>query len=172
MNPKWMASSVEFGPGMKLSAETRSRKCCRSSQLRRRTTSSSISATWAAGPPKAVNPSRVNSKATSRNRPRPFPASVLVSPTASAMLAVHTRRHARNKLDLRDPDLDLRDPEQLVRLEAQAPLRVGEAVPQRELGVPLAVGPVHGLEVEPPEVQAGKAFRRGVGLGEHELELV
>src|SRR5258706_6941702 len=69
-SPMWIASSVEFGPGMKLTADTMSRKCWRSSQRRRVTTSSSMSAICAAGPPNAVNPSFKKSRATSPSRAR------------------------------------------------------------------------------------------------------
>ncbi len=45
----------------------RSRNSSRVSHFRRRTTSSSIIAMWAAGPPNAVAPSRGNTSASSRN---------------------------------------------------------------------------------------------------------
>ncbi len=54
--PMWIASSVEFGPGIRLVAPSRSRNSSRVSQRRRRTTSSSIIAMCAAGPPNAVEP--------------------------------------------------------------------------------------------------------------------
>ena len=68
INPRWIAVSVEFGPGIKFTAARMSRKCCRSSHLRRDTSSSSIIATCTGGPPNAVNPRRVKNKITSRRR--------------------------------------------------------------------------------------------------------
>ena len=65
--PTWIAISVEFGPGMRFVAPTRSRKRSRLSQPRRRTTSSSIMAMWAAGPPKPRVPSFRKSRASSRS---------------------------------------------------------------------------------------------------------
>src|SRR5687767_4566800 len=50
-------------------AESRSRNVCRSIHFRRTTTSCSIIATCAAGPPKAVKPSLRNKRATSLTRP-------------------------------------------------------------------------------------------------------
>jgi hypothetical protein len=60
--------SVEFGPGIRLVAPTKSKKCWRLSQPRRVTTSSSIMPMCAAGPPNAVSPSRKNKTANSRSR--------------------------------------------------------------------------------------------------------
>src|SRR5579885_229606 len=53
-----MAISVELGPGMRLDAPSTSRKSARDTHPRRRTNSSSIIAICAAGPPKAIVPSR------------------------------------------------------------------------------------------------------------------
>src|SRR3990172_1796009 len=64
-----MAISVELGPGIRLVAPTRSRKCSRLIQRRLTTTSSSIMAMWAAGPPKAVKPRRRKSAASSFSPP-------------------------------------------------------------------------------------------------------
>src|SRR3990172_6003579 len=64
-NPRWIASSVELGPGIRLVAPTRSRNCESLSHLRRFTTSSCMMARWAAGPPKAVAPSLRKRQATS-----------------------------------------------------------------------------------------------------------
>ena len=55
--PRLIANCVEFGPGIRLIADNKSRKCRRSSQRRFSTNCRSISATCAAGPPNAVNPS-------------------------------------------------------------------------------------------------------------------
>ncbi len=68
--PRWIASSVELGPGIMFDAATRSRNSCWLTQPRRVTTSSCIIAMCAAGPPNAVNPSRVKNPATSRSRAR------------------------------------------------------------------------------------------------------
>src|SRR5216683_3874192 len=67
--PRWMAISVEFGPGIRLVAPRRSRNRSRVSHPRRRTTSSSSSAMCAAGPPNAVAPRRRKSSAISRSAP-------------------------------------------------------------------------------------------------------
>src|SRR5271166_6064784 len=67
--PMKIAASVELGPGMRLVAPRRSTNSAWVSQPRRRTTSSSIKAIWAAGPPKAVIPSLRNNRA---NSPRCF----------------------------------------------------------------------------------------------------
>src|SRR5262245_49416978 len=52
-----MAISVEFGPGIRFVAPSRSRNSSRESQRRRLTTSSSIIAMCAAGPPNEITPS-------------------------------------------------------------------------------------------------------------------
>ena len=65
--PTWIAISVEFGPGIRFVAPSRSRNSSRVSQPRRRTNSSSMSAMWAAGPPKLVAPSRRKTPATVRS---------------------------------------------------------------------------------------------------------
>ena len=61
----WIASSVEFGPGIRLVALTRSRNAASVSQPRRRTTCSRIIAMCAAGPPNDVAPRRKNKRASS-----------------------------------------------------------------------------------------------------------
>src|SRR2546425_4998221 len=63
--PRWIAISVEFGPGIRFVAPRRSMNCSSVSQRRRRTTSSRIIAMCAAGPPKAIVPSLRKSQATS-----------------------------------------------------------------------------------------------------------
>lgn len=65
--PTWIAISVEFGPGIRLVAPTKSRNSWSVSHLRRFTVSSCSMATWAAGPPKAVIPNLRNRAATSIN---------------------------------------------------------------------------------------------------------
>ena len=55
--PIWIANSVEFGPGMRWAAPSKSMKSSCFNHLRRSTTSSCIIATWAAGPPKPIVPS-------------------------------------------------------------------------------------------------------------------
>src|SRR4030067_1198616 len=62
-----MASSVEFGPGIRFVAPTRSRNSWSLSHFRRFTVSLCIMAIWAAGPPKAVMPNLRNNAATSVN---------------------------------------------------------------------------------------------------------
>src|SRR5579872_3230076 len=68
--PTWIAISVEFGPGMRLVAPRKSRNCSRVSHLRRETTSSSIIAMCAGGPPNATKPSFRKSRASSRREVR------------------------------------------------------------------------------------------------------
>ena len=63
--PMWIASSVEFGPGIRFVAPRKSRNSSRVSHPRRRTTSSSIIAMCAAGPPKPIVPSLRKSRARS-----------------------------------------------------------------------------------------------------------
>src|SRR5512134_1812188 len=60
-----MDISLELGPGIRLVAPSRSRKCCSSIQPRRATISWRIMAIWAAGPPNAVAPMRRNIAPTS-----------------------------------------------------------------------------------------------------------
>src|SRR5271157_3046542 len=89
--PMKIAASVELGPGMRLVAPRRSRNSARVSQPRRRTTSSSIKAIWAAGPPKAVMPSLRNSRA---NSPRCFhcPAAGGVASSSTVWSAIGALR--------------------------------------------------------------------------------
>ena len=61
----WIAISVEFGPGIKVVAPSRSRNSASVSHLRLTTTSSCMMPIWAAGPPNAVKPSLMNKAATS-----------------------------------------------------------------------------------------------------------
>src|SRR5450755_3662223 len=63
-----MTTSVEVGPGIRLAAPSRSMKSSRPIQRRRLTTSSSIMAMCAAGPPNAMRLRRVNTRATSARR--------------------------------------------------------------------------------------------------------
>src|SRR5579864_1402434 len=64
-NPMLMASSVEVGPGTRFAAPSMSRNCWCVTHCRLRTTSSSIIATCAAGPPKLIAPSRRKNVASS-----------------------------------------------------------------------------------------------------------
>ena len=73
-NPSAIATWVELGPGRRLQAPTRSRKCSRLIQARCSTASRSISAICAAGPPNAVSPRRIKK----RNNSASLPAVVLV----------------------------------------------------------------------------------------------
>src|SRR5688572_4561958 len=63
--PICMLISVLLGPGIRLVAPTRSRKCCDDIHCRFLTTSSCISAICAAGPPKPIVPNFRNSFAIS-----------------------------------------------------------------------------------------------------------
>src|SRR5215831_10832537 len=66
-NPVLMAISVEVGPGMRFAAPSMSRNCWRVTHCRLRTISLSISAIWAAGPPKLTAPSLRKREASSRS---------------------------------------------------------------------------------------------------------
>src|SRR3954471_16723547 len=61
----------------------------------------------------------------------------------------------------------LPDAQQLVRLEAEAPLRVGQAVGQGSFGIVarhLGISVIHRLKVERLEGESGKAFRLRIRL--------
>src|SRR6266498_1011041 len=85
-----MATSVEFGPGMRFVAPRRSRNCSRESHRRRCTTSSSMTAMCAAGPPKAVAPRRKNKSPNSlRDAPAVLPlVSIFYRQTSGSTLVV------------------------------------------------------------------------------------
>ena len=68
--PTSIASSVEFGPGMRLVTPTRSTSCCVGHPARRSTTSRRIRATCAAGPPKPMMPSVPKTTTSSASRGR------------------------------------------------------------------------------------------------------
>ena len=57
-------------------------------------------------------------------------------------------------------------------LQAEPPLRVGEAVLERELGVAREVGPVHRLQEEVVEVAASNVSGWAPGLREDQLQFV
>src|SRR5579871_820747 len=101
-----MASSVELGPGMRFDTPSRSRNRSELSQPRRRTTSLSMIAMCAAGPPKAVNPSRRKSRATSESVARGRGAGRGAHSTPSASIALQGRGDARVE---REPPRALRD---------------------------------------------------------------
>ena len=63
--PRCIAISVEFGPGIKWVAPSRSRNSSEVTHPRFRTVSDSINAMCAAGPPKAVAPKRRKRRTTS-----------------------------------------------------------------------------------------------------------
>lgn len=65
--PVLMASSVDVGPGMRFAAPSMSRNCWRVIHFRRWTTSDSIRAICAAGPPKLIVPNFRNKKESSSN---------------------------------------------------------------------------------------------------------
>ena len=64
----------------------------------------------------------------------------------------------------------LSDPDELVGLETELPLRVREAVLERELSVAGEVRAVHWLEVEVPEVVCFEALRWSIRLGIDKLQ--
>jgi hypothetical protein len=91
--PMWMASSVEFGPGMRLVAPLRSKNSWSPIHPRRVTTSWRIIATCAAGPPNATKPSFVKSRKSSRNSP--FSAAVRCDPSGFSPDSSHHLSYCR-----------------------------------------------------------------------------
>src|ERR1019366_9070405 len=67
--PMWIANSLELGPGIRLLAPSKSRNFSRESHFLRRTSSSSMTAMCAAGPPNAVVPSLRKKRASSASEP-------------------------------------------------------------------------------------------------------
>src|SRR5579863_4084246 len=61
---------------------------------------------------------------------------------------------------------------ELVGLEAQAELRVGEGEGDRQVGVALALGTVHRLHREAPEIKADEIERIEAWLRDHDLQFV
>src|SRR5207302_177282 len=66
----------------------------------------------------------------------------------------------------------LRDPQVLMRLQAQLPLRMGQAVLDGETGVLLALGPVHRLEQQVGEAEFLEQLRGRSLLRKYKLEIV
>src|SRR5262245_57321337 len=92
-----MANSVEFGPGIRLAAPSKSRNSSRVIHLRRRTTSSSIIAICAAGPPNAVVPSlRKSSASEERDVGRFLLSDMLLSLRFSASSALRSQFNAED----------------------------------------------------------------------------
>src|SRR5262249_5483570 len=86
--------SVELGPGIRFVAPSRSRNSASVSHLRRATTSSFIRAMCAAGPPKAVNPSRRKSGASSRTESAPeATCGCCMSSLSRCRLRIFEQRH-------------------------------------------------------------------------------
>jgi hypothetical protein len=65
----------------------------------------------------------------------------------------------------------LPEPERLVRLNAQTPLRVLKAVFDRRDRIPGYVRPIHGLEKKIIEVECLELLRHGAWLRKYELDL-
>src|SRR3954447_26245719 len=59
-----------------------------------------------------------------------------------------------------------------MRLQAQPPLRMVQAIPNRRFGIRNTVRSVHRLEIETVELERGVTLRRAVLLREYELQLV
>src|SRR5262245_27141458 len=72
----------------------------------------------------------------------------------------------------RRPAWESRDVQELVGLQAQPPLRVLQAVTNRQLRVPFHVRAVHRLQEEVAEVVPLELPRVRAGLGEDELQFV
>src|SRR6266545_3634141 len=66
----------------------------------------------------------------------------------------------------------LRNAEKLMRLQAESPARMRQAVRERRAGFGLARGPVHRLEEEMPEAERGVPLGLSSLLGVDQLELV
>lgn len=63
-------------------------------------------------------------------------------------------------------------PEQLVRLQAKPPPRIGKTVFHGLLSIGLYAGPAHGLEKEIFEIQMLEPFRLGAFLWKDKLQLI
>src|SRR5664279_2822688 len=83
-------------------------------------------------------------------------------------------RWAASKLNSRNISIGgpLGKTEQFMRLDTQPPARMLQAVPDRERGVPLAVGAIHRLQEEVREVERLEPLRRRGLLRVDQLELV
>src|SRR5204863_8891790 len=66
----------------------------------------------------------------------------------------------------------LSDAKRLMRLQAEPPLRMAQAILDRARRVLDHVRAVHRLQREPFEIEAGKDFRRRVGLRVDQLQLM
>src|SRR5580765_7385130 len=66
----------------------------------------------------------------------------------------------------------LRNAEKLMRLQAESPARMRQAIRERRARVGFARGPVHRLEEEMPEAERGIPLGLGALLWVHQLELV
>ena len=69
-------------------------------------------------------------------------------------------------------ELFLSDPEQLVRLQAQAPLRMLKTIAQGKLGILLLLRPIHRLQEKIPEVEPLEFHWIGSLLRIDQLQLV
>src|ERR1051325_6775621 len=67
---------------------------------------------------------------------------------------------------------ELSKTEQLVRLQAEPPLRVHETILNGALRVGDEVRPIHGLQEEVREIERLESLRQRRGLRKHELELI
>ena len=64
----------------------------------------------------------------------------------------------------------LRDPEQLMRLQAQSPPRVSKTILQRQLGIALPLRTIHWLQEKLLEIEVSKELRLHTGLGENKFQ--
>ena len=64
----------------------------------------------------------------------------------------------------------LRNPEQLMGLQAEPPPRVIKTVLQRQSGIDLSLGTVHRLQEKLLKIEVSKALRLGAGLGKDQFQ--
>ena len=64
----------------------------------------------------------------------------------------------------------LRNPEQLMRLQAKSPPRVSKTVLQRQLGIAFSLRTIHRLQEKLLEIEVSKELRLGTVLGKDELQ--
>ena len=64
----------------------------------------------------------------------------------------------------------LRNPEQLMRLQAESPTRVSKTVLQRQLGIALPLRAIHWLQEKLLKIEVSKALRLHSGLGKNKFQ--
>src|SRR5216683_167357 len=114
----------------------------------------------------------VHSTWVSPNFARHEPSAYLATPGSSVTGRIASEARPEGRILFSAEGRALAEPDQLVGLEAQLPLRVGLAKGHRELGIAVAVGPVHRLYGKPAEGEVCEVVRVDAGLRDHDLELV